>query len=97
MPRITANSHLLYDDVGKSVLLLKNKLEEVCKELTEMISKRGKFLEMLVNHVIFAKGMFGNIKLMFPTDTKKRHHLQTNLKHLIRLLNITLYVSFLFM
>ncbi|XP_052390594.1 E3 ubiquitin/ISG15 ligase TRIM25 [Carassius gibelio] len=40
VPRITADSHLLYDDVGKSVLLLKNKLEEVSTDLTGMISNR---------------------------------------------------------
>ncbi|XP_016099132.1 E3 ubiquitin/ISG15 ligase TRIM25-like [Sinocyclocheilus grahami] len=47
VPRITANSHLLYDDVGKSVLLLKNKLEEVCKELTEMISNRVQNIKII--------------------------------------------------
>ncbi|XP_067273235.1 E3 ubiquitin/ISG15 ligase TRIM25 isoform X2 [Pseudorasbora parva] len=39
-PRINASSHLLYDDVGKSILLLKKNLEDFCKEEIKKISDR---------------------------------------------------------
>ncbi|XP_051730777.1 E3 ubiquitin/ISG15 ligase TRIM25-like isoform X1 [Ctenopharyngodon idella] len=47
VPRITTSSHLLYDDVGKSVLLLKNKLEDFCKEEIKMISDKVTHIEII--------------------------------------------------
>ncbi|XP_067239589.1 E3 ubiquitin-protein ligase TRIM47-like [Chanodichthys erythropterus] len=48
VPRITASSHLLYDDVGKSVLLLKKKLEDINKEEIKKISDKVPFLDLKI-------------------------------------------------
>ncbi|XP_058613037.1 E3 ubiquitin-protein ligase TRIM65-like [Onychostoma macrolepis] len=51
VPRITANSHLLYEDVGKSVLLLKKNLESFCKDVIVQISCTVPDIEIICTSV----------------------------------------------
>ncbi|XP_056122395.1 tripartite motif-containing protein 29 [Rhinichthys klamathensis goyatoka] len=47
VPTINASSLLLYEDVGKSVLLLKKKLEDFCKEEIKKTSDRVAHIEII--------------------------------------------------
>uniref|UniRef100_A0A8C1WYP9 Uncharacterized protein n=1 Tax=Cyprinus carpio TaxID=7962 RepID=A0A8C1WYP9_CYPCA len=47
VPRITPDSHLLYEDVGKSVLLLKKRVEGFCKEVIGKISCTVPYIEII--------------------------------------------------
>ncbi|KAL0178807.1 hypothetical protein M9458_024249, partial [Cirrhinus mrigala] len=44
-PKITVSSRFSFDDVGKSVSHLKEKLEHFCKEEIKKISTSGKILD----------------------------------------------------
>lgn len=60
--RITANS-LLYDDVVKSVSLLKEELEDFCKKETKKISDRGKVVQKFEIHYMIHYTLYMNIIL----------------------------------
>ncbi|XDV41900.1 hypothetical protein PO909_010681 [Leuciscus waleckii] len=47
VPKINGSSHPLYEDVGKSVLLLKKKLEDFCKEEIKKTSDRVAHIEII--------------------------------------------------
>ncbi|KAI2667808.1 Tripartite motif-containing protein 16 [Labeo rohita] len=49
--KITVSSHLSFDDVGKSVSDLKEKLEHFCREEIKKISARGKILDTTASSV----------------------------------------------
>jgi len=89
VPTISAHSHLLYEGVGKSVLQLKKKLEDFCKEEIKKTSDKGTIMKIFK---IRDASCNKQLKLLLQHINKYfvKHRMMNP-----RLLNITSFVSFI--
>ncbi|XP_073730334.1 tripartite motif-containing protein 16-like [Misgurnus anguillicaudatus] len=66
---ITVSSFLSYDDMTKAITLLREQLEDVCKEEIESISQRVKYVEIVPIHEPQTRKDFLQYKCQLSLDT----------------------------